>query len=146
MHCGQTVQCGLRLLACTDLTANMAEVVEPRRAARGSMSTAVRRIEGDLTYEREQEFFAVAARVAKENRLSRFVYGGSRCSGKIRSALSASLRAQLSDNDRRPPENIPTSPCAPIYPPQNRLLSRVTSYVSRRPLPRLHLAWLDTSY
>src|SRR6266446_9190946 len=75
-----------------------------------------------------------------ESRIS----GGSRCSGKIRSASSASLRAQLCDNVRRPHENIPTSPCVPIYPPQNRLLSRVTSYVSRRPLPRLHLAWLDT--
>src|SRR6266851_10212095 len=75
-----------------------------------------------------------------ESRIS----GDSRCSGKIRSASSASLRAQLCDNVRRPHENIPTSPCVPLYPPQNRLLSRVTSYVSRRPLPRLHLAWLDT--
>ncbi len=74
MHCGQAVQCGLRLLACKDVTANMAKVVERRRAARGSRSTAVRRIEDDLTYEREQEFFAFAARVAKEGRLSRFVY------------------------------------------------------------------------
>src|SRR6266851_10405263 len=75
-----------------------------------------------------------------ESRIS----GDSRCSGKIRSASSASLRAQLCDNVRRPHENIPTSPCVPLYPPQNRLLSRVTSYVSRRPLPRFHLAWLDT--
>src|SRR5712671_4583434 len=46
-----------------------------------------------------------------ESRIS----GDSRCSGKIRSASSASLRAQLCDNVRRPPENIPTSPCTPTY-------------------------------
>jgi SAM-dependent methyltransferase len=68
------VQCGLHLLACEDVTANMAEVAERRRAARESRSAAVRRIEGDQTYEREQEFFAVASRIAREGRLSRFVY------------------------------------------------------------------------
>ena len=67
-------QCGLWLLACKDLTANMAELAERRRAARSSRSTALREIEGDQTYEGEQEFYAVAARVAREGRLSRFVY------------------------------------------------------------------------
>ncbi len=68
------VQCGLRLLVRRDVTANMAELAERRHAARASRSAAVREIEGDQTYEGEQEFFAVAARVAREGRLSRFVY------------------------------------------------------------------------
>jgi 2-polyprenyl-3-methyl-5-hydroxy-6-metoxy-1,4-benzoquinol methylase len=68
------VQCGLRLLVRRDVTANMAELAERRRAARASRSAAVREVEGDQTYEGQQEFFAVAARVAREGRLSRFVY------------------------------------------------------------------------
>jgi 2-polyprenyl-3-methyl-5-hydroxy-6-metoxy-1,4-benzoquinol methylase len=67
-------QCGMRLLVRRDVTANMAELAERRRAARESRSAAVREIEGDQTYERQQEFFAVAARVAREGRLSRYVY------------------------------------------------------------------------
>ena len=65
---------GLRLRRSEDVTANMAEVAERRGAARASRSEALRRIEGDLTYEGQQEFLAVAARVAREGRLSRFVY------------------------------------------------------------------------
>jgi SAM-dependent methyltransferase len=67
-------QCGLRLQVCEDVTKNMAEVAERRRAARASRSAALREIEGDQTYEGQQEFFAVASRVAREGRLSRFVY------------------------------------------------------------------------
>ncbi|MDP9339843.1 MAG: class I SAM-dependent methyltransferase [Acidobacteriota bacterium] len=67
-------QCGLRLLASEDVTANMAKVAEARRAARASRSIALRAIEGDQTYDDQQEFLAVAARLAREGRLSRFVY------------------------------------------------------------------------
>ncbi|MGA7622934.1 MAG: class I SAM-dependent methyltransferase [Candidatus Acidiferrales bacterium] len=67
-------QCGLQLLACEDLTANMANVAEARRAARASRSTVLREIEGDQAYDGQQEFLAVAARVAREGRLSRFLY------------------------------------------------------------------------
>ena len=67
-------QCGLQLLVSEDVTANMAKVAEARRAARASRSTALREIEGDQTYDGQQEFLAVAARVAREGRLSRFVY------------------------------------------------------------------------
>jgi cyclopropane fatty-acyl-phospholipid synthase-like methyltransferase len=67
-------QCGLRLLACEDVTANMAKVAEARLAARASRSTRLREIEGSQTYEGQQEFLAVAARIARERRLSRFVY------------------------------------------------------------------------
>jgi cyclopropane fatty-acyl-phospholipid synthase-like methyltransferase len=67
-------QCGLRLLRCEDVTANMAKVAEARRAARASRSAALREIEGAQPYDDQQEFLAVAARLASEGRLSRFVY------------------------------------------------------------------------
>jgi cyclopropane fatty-acyl-phospholipid synthase-like methyltransferase len=67
-------QCGLQLLVCEDATANMAKVAEARRAARASRSASLREIEGDQPYDGQQGFLAVAARVAREGRLSRFVY------------------------------------------------------------------------
>jgi 2-polyprenyl-3-methyl-5-hydroxy-6-metoxy-1,4-benzoquinol methylase len=67
-------QCGLTLLVCEDVTRNMAKVAGARHAARASRSEALRQIEGDRTFEDEQDFLAVAARVAGEGRLSRFVY------------------------------------------------------------------------
>jgi len=67
-------QRGLQLLVSEDVTANMAKVAEARHAARASRSAALREIEGDQAYDGQQEFLAVAARVAREGRLSRFVY------------------------------------------------------------------------
>jgi 2-polyprenyl-3-methyl-5-hydroxy-6-metoxy-1,4-benzoquinol methylase len=66
--------CGLRLLVREDATENMAEVAERRLAARESRSAALREIEGERTFEAEQAFLAVAARIAKERRLSRFLF------------------------------------------------------------------------
>jgi cyclopropane fatty-acyl-phospholipid synthase-like methyltransferase len=67
-------QCGLQLLVCEDVTANMAKVAEARRAARASRSCVLREIEGDQAYDGQQEVLAIAAGVAREGRLSRFVY------------------------------------------------------------------------
>lgn len=67
-------QCGLQLLVCEDVTSNMAKVAEARHAARASRSVALREIEGDSAFNQQQEFLAVAARLAHERRLSRFVY------------------------------------------------------------------------
>jgi 2-polyprenyl-3-methyl-5-hydroxy-6-metoxy-1,4-benzoquinol methylase len=67
-------QCGLQLLLCEDLTANMVKIASARYAARALRNTALRKIEGDQAYEGQQEFLTVAARLAKEGRLSRFVY------------------------------------------------------------------------
>jgi len=67
-------QSGLRILVCRDITANMAEVPEKRRAAREKRSAAVRRIEGDATFAGHQKFLAMVSRLAAEGRLSRFVY------------------------------------------------------------------------
>ena len=71
---GVIAQCGLQLLVCEDVTANMARVAEARRAARASRTAALREVEGDQAYDGQQDFLAVAARVAREGRLSRFVY------------------------------------------------------------------------
>jgi hypothetical protein len=68
------------LLVCEDVTANMAKVADARRAARASKDAALREIEGDQAYDGQQEFLAVAARVAREGRLSRFVYVSQRFS------------------------------------------------------------------
>jgi hypothetical protein len=65
---------GLKLLACHDVTANMASVAEARRRAREARSAALREIEGETEYESQQKFLGTAARLAAEGRLSRFVY------------------------------------------------------------------------
>jgi 2-polyprenyl-3-methyl-5-hydroxy-6-metoxy-1,4-benzoquinol methylase len=67
-------ECGFRLIVCKDVTANMAGVAERRRAAREARSAAVRQVEGDGTYEAQQNFLAMTACLAGEGRLSRFVY------------------------------------------------------------------------
>jgi 2-polyprenyl-3-methyl-5-hydroxy-6-metoxy-1,4-benzoquinol methylase len=71
---GIIAQCGLRLLVSENRTRNMAEIAERRMAARASRNSALQEIEGDETYERQQEFLSITARLARENRLSRFVY------------------------------------------------------------------------
>jgi SAM-dependent methyltransferase len=65
---------GLRLVAREDVTANMAMIAERRCAARKLRSAALREIEGEQTYVAQQDFLETAARIAKEGRLSRFVY------------------------------------------------------------------------
>jgi hypothetical protein len=66
--------CGLELLVCEDVTANMAKVADARRTAREARSAALCEIEGESKYDSQQEFLAVAARLAAEGRLSRFLY------------------------------------------------------------------------
>lgn len=67
-------ECGLRLLVTDNVTRNMAELAARRGAARASRSTLLREIEGEQSYESQQQFFEVAARIAREGRLSRFIY------------------------------------------------------------------------
>jgi len=66
-------QCGLRVVVSEDRTSNMAEIAQRRKNARESRSSALRRIEGDAVYENQQQFLSVAAQLASEGRLSRFV-------------------------------------------------------------------------
>jgi len=67
-------QSGLRLLASEDRTRNMAEIAERRRAARASRESDLRGIEGDEDYERHQAYLETAARIAREGRLSRYLF------------------------------------------------------------------------
>jgi hypothetical protein len=66
--------CGLQLLRCEDVTANMARVAASRHAARAFRSAPLREIEGDDLYMSQQNFLELAARLAEEGRLSRFIY------------------------------------------------------------------------
>jgi ubiquinone/menaquinone biosynthesis C-methylase UbiE len=65
---------GLHLLLAQDVTANMAKVAEGRHRARAARAEALREIEGDGPFETEQEFLSVTATLAREARLSRFVF------------------------------------------------------------------------
>lgn len=66
--------CGFRALVFEDVTANTARIAQKRRQARASREVALRKIEGDADYEQQQRFLEVAARLAGERRLSRFLY------------------------------------------------------------------------
>lgn len=65
---------GLKVVLCEDVTGNMAQLADRRHAARAAREAALRKIEGDQTFEGQQKFFEVAARIAREHRLSRFLY------------------------------------------------------------------------
>jgi ubiquinone/menaquinone biosynthesis C-methylase UbiE len=67
-------ECGLRLVATENVTRNMAEIAEKRRAARKKREKGLRQIEGDPAYEAQQEYLSLASRIAKEGRLSRFLF------------------------------------------------------------------------
>jgi SAM-dependent methyltransferase len=75
------MQCGLRVVACEDRTPKLAEIAERRKSARESRSSALRRVEGDVAYENRQKFFSVVANLAREARLSRYVYVAEKTSG-----------------------------------------------------------------
>jgi SAM-dependent methyltransferase len=65
---------GLRPLAVEDATENMAAVAERWRLARAKRAGALREIEGEQTFDGQQRFLEVTARLASERRLSRFAF------------------------------------------------------------------------
>jgi SAM-dependent methyltransferase len=65
---------GLRLVKREDLTENMAILAKRRFAARGAREDALKEIEGSRDYQAQQEFLRVVELLARERRLSRFVY------------------------------------------------------------------------
>lgn len=65
---------GLTVSGVEDTTASMAEVARRRCAARAARADALRRVEGDVTFDGLQRFFAMVSTLAHEGRLSRFVY------------------------------------------------------------------------
>ena len=66
--------CGLRQLRCEDTTDHMAAISRRRGAARAARRASLVEIEGEATYQAQQEFFDIVARLGDERRLSRFVY------------------------------------------------------------------------
>jgi ubiquinone/menaquinone biosynthesis C-methylase UbiE len=68
------VQYGLRVVVAEDVTQSTAKVADRRRVARESHVQALREIEGHQAFAGQQEFLTVASRLAKDARLSRFVF------------------------------------------------------------------------
>lgn len=67
-------EAGLRVLRSEDASRNMAAVAQRRHDARARREEALRRIEGDETFEGQQRFLSVTARIAREGLLSRFIF------------------------------------------------------------------------
>ena len=67
-------EAGFRVLTVEDATENMAEMAGRWREARANREQALRKIEGDDSFEGQQRFLEVASRLARERRLSRFIY------------------------------------------------------------------------
>jgi SAM-dependent methyltransferase len=65
---------GFDVLAVEDTTEQLVEVARRRHDARAKHAEAVRHIEGDEAFEGRQRFFDIVATLARERRLSRFVY------------------------------------------------------------------------
>lgn len=69
---------GFELVECLDRTENMALMAGRWRDAREGRAAELREVEGDATFEGQQRFFEVAARLAGERRLSRFAFHAKR--------------------------------------------------------------------
>ena len=65
---------GLELVSRDDRTENMARTAKRWCAARAARAAELQHIEGAETFEGQQRFFEVAARLAAERRLSRFAF------------------------------------------------------------------------
>ncbi len=67
-------QAGLRLLETEDLTAAVARIAAAWHDARAEHAAELGGIEGEATFTGQQRFLATAATLAREGRLSRFMY------------------------------------------------------------------------
>jgi len=67
-------EAGFEGLTVEDRTPNMATIARAWWRAREARAGDLRRVEGDATYEGQQRFLDVAARLAEERRLSRFAF------------------------------------------------------------------------
>jgi SAM-dependent methyltransferase len=68
------VDAGFEVVEVVDRTENMARMAARWRGARQTRAADLRRIEGESTFEGQQRFFEVAARLAAERRLTRFAF------------------------------------------------------------------------
>lgn len=66
----------LQLLLAQDVTENMAKVADGRHRARAARAEALREIEGDEAFQKEQDFLSITAMLAREGRFSRYVFVG----------------------------------------------------------------------
>jgi ubiquinone/menaquinone biosynthesis C-methylase UbiE len=85
-------QSGLRKLVIEDATQTMAETAHRRESARAAYESALRATEGDPAYEAQQNFLAIVGKLARERRLSRFVFAALKpgtCSKQQCAATSA---------------------------------------------------------
>lgn len=69
---------GLALVSREDTTPHMTEIALRRGGARAARRASLIEIEGEATYQAQQDFFDVVARLGAARRLSRFVYVASR--------------------------------------------------------------------
>jgi ubiquinone/menaquinone biosynthesis C-methylase UbiE len=67
-------EAGFRVLTIEDATENMAEMARRWCEARANREQALRKVEGDDSFEGQQRFLEVASTLARERRLSRFIY------------------------------------------------------------------------
>ena len=74
-------ECGLRTLTIEDVTHTIADSAAGRRAARTAHESELRITEGDHSYEAQQDFLVMVERLARERRLSRFVFAAEKCKG-----------------------------------------------------------------
>ena len=65
---------GLELVTVEDTTESMATIAQRRHSAREQHEDALRQTEGDDTFDGRQRFFAAAATLSRERRLSRYVF------------------------------------------------------------------------
>jgi cyclopropane fatty-acyl-phospholipid synthase-like methyltransferase len=69
---------GLTVVDVEDTTDHLAEIARRRHDARAARAEALREIEGDAAFDGRQRFFDVVATLARDRRLSRFVYTAER--------------------------------------------------------------------
>ncbi len=67
-------EAGLDMVVAEDRTDDVARLTSRWHAARAAREAALRSAEGDTRYEAQQAFFAMAARLSSERRLSRSAY------------------------------------------------------------------------
>jgi len=72
---------GLRTLTIEDVTHTIADSADRRRAARTAHKSELRTIEGDHSYEAQQNFLVLVEKLARERRLLRFVFAAEKCKG-----------------------------------------------------------------
>jgi len=71
-------EAGLTLVSREDTTPHMTDIARRRGAARAARRAALVEIEGEATYQAQQDFFEVVARLGAERRLSRVVFVATR--------------------------------------------------------------------